>query len=97
MTEKKQIPNELLQFVNGGTEQELVEMYEYIHRKFPEFDNLPREDAIATALLVYLPMISRVQLSNFAPPETKNYFIMEDGTEIGVPAIMAMLKERYGD
>ena len=96
MNEKKQISNELLQFVNGGTEQELGEMYEYIHRKFPEFDNLPREDAIATALLVYLP-INRAQLSNYAPPETKNYFIMEDGTEVGVPEVMVMLKERYGD
>ena len=33
MTEKKQIPNELMRFINGGTEAELKEMYEYIHRK----------------------------------------------------------------
>ncbi|MBE6129031.1 MAG: hypothetical protein E7185_07125 [Erysipelotrichaceae bacterium] len=96
MAEKIQIPNELMQFINGGTEQELAEMYAYIHRKFPEFDNLPREDAIATALIVYLP-IGRTELSNYGPEDKKNVFFTYDGQELGTPEIMAMLREKYGD
>ena len=96
MTEKKQIPNELMRFINGGTEAELKEMYEYIHRKFPEFDNLPREDAIATAILVYMP-IGRADLSNYGPEDKLNTFFTYDGQEIGTPEIMAMLREKYGD
>ena len=96
MEEKKRIPNELMQFISGGTEEELVELEKYVRRKFPEFDNLPREDAIATALLVYLPLQS-AHLTNFAPPDRENVFILDDGRAVGNPEIMAMLKERYGE
>ena len=96
MTEKKQIPAELLRFINGGTEEELAEMYEYIHRKFPEFDNFSREDAIAVALIAYLP-IDKVELSNYGPADQENVFYTYDGRKIGTPEIMAMLKEKYGE
>ena len=62
----------------------------------PEFDNLPREDAIATAILVYLP-IGRADLSNYGPEDKLNTFFTYDGQEIGTPEIMAMLREKYGD
>ena len=91
MAEKKMIPNELMQFISGGTEEELVELEKYVRRKFPEFNNLPREDAIATALIAYVHL-SSTHLSNYAPPDHENVFILEDGTAVGNPEIMAMLK-----
>ena len=96
MTEKIKIPDELMRFITGGTEQELAEMYAYIHRKFPEFDNLPRDDAIATALIVYLP-IGKAELSTYGPEDKENVFFTYDGRQIGTPEIMAMLREKYGD
>ncbi|MBR4457277.1 MAG: hypothetical protein IKS32_13820 [Solobacterium sp.] len=95
MSGEKVILDQVMKFVNGGTEQETKEMYSYIHRKFPEFDNLPREDAIATALIVYLP-IDKV-LFNTINPEAENSFTTRDGRQIGHEQVMAMLREKYGD
>ena len=96
MEEQKMIPNELMQLISGGTEAELAELDEYVRRKFPEFNYLPREDAIATALIAYLHL-SSAHLSNYAPPDHENVFILEDGRAVGNPEIMAMLKEKYGE
>ena len=37
MADKKEILDEMLRVINGGTKEENEEMYQYISRKFPEF------------------------------------------------------------
>ena len=91
----KKIPDELIHFINGGTEQELAEMYAYVKRKFPEFSDLPRDDAIAMALFTSLPM-DTLRLSTY-DPSFKNQFTLRDGRELNHKEVMALLKKEYGD
>ena len=92
---ERKIPDVLMQFIDGGTEQENAEMYEYIQRKFPEFAGLPRDFAIGAALLSYLP-VGHVELSQY-DSSLKNKCVLKDGRAVGHAEMMAMLKEKYGD
>ena len=95
MEKKKEIADERIQFTNGGTEQELEEMYAYVKRKFPEFSDLPRDDAISMALFSSLP-IDTIRLSTYNP-SFKNQFVLRDGRELNHKQIMEMLKRQYGE
>ena len=95
MTEKKEILDDVLRVVNGGTKQENEEMYQYISRKFPEFTYLPKEDAIAVALIDRMPIAS-VQVSN-EYIDTENKFVLRDGRELNHSEMLEMLKKQYGE
>ena len=95
MADKKEILDEMLRVINGGTKEENEEMYQYISRKFPEFTYLPKEDAIASALIDRMPVDS-LQLSNeFIDKE--NWFVLRDGRGLTHSEMLKMLKEKYGD
>ena len=95
MADKKEILDEMLRVINGGTKEENEEMYQYISRKFPEFTYLPKEDAIAVALIDRMPVDS-LQLSNeFIDKE--NWFVLRDGRVLTHSEMLKMLKEKYGD